>query len=484
MYSEPVMRPYAYRIDGRRTRVVAFMLLLALVAGSAVFFVPAAHALSNNYILSDEELFDGTAMSAARVQQFLALQGGYLAGYTVTDGTVTKRAADIIAEVSKTYDLNPKFFLTLLEKEMSLITDKSPTQRQLDYALGFGCPSTCSLAYKGFATQLNAAAKHIREDYIPALQHKGQYNGWGPGITKTTIDGISVTPANIATAVLYIYNPYVGKYGGGDQRWGANSLFQLLWNRWFVSKHPDGSLLQVIGEPGIWLIHNGKKSAFKSRIAFVANYSYSKVIKVTLDEIETYPDGPPIMFPEPSLVQMKSGGIYLIANGQKRPLASKAVLQQLGYLPEQIIRKVNDADVEFFTTGPKVTLDDLYPTGRLLQSKSNGGIVYVDATNVRHPIYSRAILKSQFNNQIATKATDQEINSYALGEPVKFRDGELIGTKTEKKIYVVSNGQRRWIQSLESFKELGFKLSNVIWTDDRSLSVLPLGEPLVDYNTN
>ncbi len=477
------MRTYARRNRRRKTHSAVFLMLITLIAGGIGSFGRPAVALSNNFILGDEELFSGTAMSAARVQQFLTLQGGYLASYTINDGTTTNRAADIIAEVSRTYDLNPKFFLTMLEKEMSLITDKSPTQRQLDYALSFGCPSTCSSAYKGFATQLRSAAARIREDYIPALQQKGQFNGWGPGITKTTVDGISVTPTNIATAVLYIYNPYVGKYGGGDQRWGANSLFQILWHKWFVSKHPDGSLLQVIGEPGIWLINNGRKSAFKSRIAFTANYSSAKVIKVTLDEIETYPDGPSILFPEPSLVQMrKGGGIYLIANGQKRSLASKEVLQQIGYLPEQIIRKVNDADVEFFPTGPKVTLEDLYPTGRLLQSKTNGGIVYVDSSNVRHAIFSRAILKSQFGSQIATKVTEGELASYAVGDPVKFRDGELIGSRTEKRIYVVSNGQRRWIQSLESFKELGFKLSNVIWTDDRSLEVQPVGEPLNDYN--
>lgn len=467
----------------RSLRWHAYVLLATLTLGVVGVFVHPVYAVSNNYIISDQELFDGNAMSADRIEQFLTLQGGALASYTLADGGKTVRAADVIARVSKQYNISPKFFLALLEKEMSLVSDPTPTQRQLDYAIGFGCPSTCSSAYKGFGTQLEAAAKRIRNDYLPALQQKGQYNGWGPGITKTTIDGIAVTPANIATAILYIYNPYVGKYGGGDPRWGANSLFQRLWMKWFVSKHPDGSLLQVIGEKGIWLIRNGQRSAFKSNIAFLANYSYDKVIKVTRDEIETYPEGAPILFPEPSLVQMKvGGGIFLIANGQKRPLASRQVLQQLGYLPEQIIRGAKASDVAFFPTGPAVTLNDLFPTGRLLKSKTTGGIVYVDAANIKHPIVSRDILKSQFNSQIAAKATDAEIAGYQLGDPVKFKDGELIGSKTDGKVFVVANGTRRWIPNLESFKELGFQTKNIIWTDDRSIAVQPLGDPLIDYN--
>lgn len=464
-----------------RRWIAAFVVVATMMAH--VLMPVQTQAIGNDFIISDADLIDGTSMSASRIQRFLATQGGFLATYTLDDGGATKRAADIIAEVSMHYRISPKFFLALLEKEMSLISDKAPSQRQLDYALGYGCPSTCSAAYKGFATQLRAAGKRIREDYLPALKEKGQFNGWGPGITKTTIDNIAVTPVNAATAVLYIYNPYVGKYGGGDPKWGANSLFQLLWIRWFVRKYPDGALLRVDGTDLVWLIRNGKRSLFKSKAAFLANYDSAKVITIDPDEIDTYEEGPPILYPEPSLIQMKTGGgVYLLSNGQKRPLESREVLRKLGYNPEEIIRGVNTADMASYPKGPNLTESDLFPTGRLVRSKETGGVAYIDSKNVKHAIHSREVVRSQFKGQLAQSVTEGELASYSIGEPVKFRDGELIASKIERRIYFISNGTRRLVPDMETFKELGFKMKNIIWTNDRSVQAHTIGLSLSDVN--
>ncbi len=91
--------------------------------------------------------------------------------------------------------------------------------------------------------------------------------------------------------MLYIYNPYVGRYGGGDPRYGANSLFLQLWTSWFTKRHPDGSLLRVAGDPGVWLIRNGQRSPFKSRAAFLANYDPSKVVDRSAIDIPTRRSG-------------------------------------------------------------------------------------------------------------------------------------------------------------------------------------------------
>lgn len=476
-------------MDRRRTRTLfrlqrilvvvwAFMLIT-----SALMPAGALQALSNNFILSDTDLLDANAMSAERIQRFLEARGSFLATYSLDDAGTTKRAADLLAEISSEYSLSPKFFLTMLQKEQSLMTDPSPSQNQLDYALGYGCPSTCSSAYKGFATQLRAAGKRIHDDYLPTLREKGQFNGWGPGIAKLTIDDILVTPANIATAVLYIYNPYVGKYGGGDQRYGANSLFQQLWLRWFVRKHPDGSLLRVRGEPGIWLIRDGKRSAFLSRSAFLGNYDPQKVIVVDRDEIETYDIGIPIRYPEPSLLQLRTGGIYLLANGMKRPLASRETLRVLGYNPEEIIRGVDASELEIYPKGDPITEQDAYPTGRLLQSEETGGIVSIGTDGKRHAIYSKEIYRSQFRNQRSQRTTEQELLSFPEGEPVKFRDGEIVASRTERKIYFISNGERRPIPDLEAFRGLGLRMKNLVWTNDRSIAAHALGETLSDVAT-
>lgn len=464
-------------------RLCASVLVVALVLAGLAAVPPTAAALSVHRIMSDSDFFDGDAMSATRIQSFLVRHGSFLAGFTVTEDGSQKRAADIIAEVSRRYRLSPKFFLTLLEKEQSLITDPTPSEHQLDYALGYGCPSSCSPTYRGFAKQLRSAAQRIREDYLPALELNRQFNGWGPGIPKLTIDDVLVTPANVATAVLYIYNPYVGKYGGGDERWGANSLFLLLWTKWFIRQHPDGTLLRVSHQPGIWLIRNGKRLPFTSRTAFFSNYDYSKVITVDRDEVETYELGPAIRYPEPSILQLTTGGVYLLANGVKRPLASKETLRVLGYNPEEIIRGVKESELEAYPKGPTITERDAFPTGRLLQSKSSGGIVFVDPDGVRHAIYSREIYRSQFRGQRPERVNDAVIAAFTEGDPVKFRDGEIVAARTERRVYFISNGERRPVPDGEVFQGLGFKFKNLVWTNDRSLNVHPLGAPLSDLTS-
>lgn len=464
-------------LAARRTLIIG--LCCSILVGT--FPVVSGSAASNNHIISDHDLLDQSSMNAQRVQSFLEHQGGALATYRTEDRGETKTAAQIIVDVSNEVGINPKFFLTMLEKEQGLIRDPSPSQHNLDYALGYGCPSTCSSAYRGFGTQLRSAGARIRDDYLPALNDRGQFNGWGPGITKVTIDGIEVTPANIATAVLYIYNPYVGKYGGGDQRWGANSLFQRLWNQWFVKRHPDGALLRVKNTPGIWLIRNSRRSAFTSRAAFAVNYDAEKVIVVDRDEMANYEIGPPIKFPEPSIIQVKEGGgVYLLANGTKRPISSRETLRMLGYNPEEIIRGVKSKDLEPYPKGQSITENDAYPNGRLLRSKQTGGIVYVDSQNTRHPIFSREIYRSQFRGQTSIPVDGTTIDALPLGDPVLFRDGELIGTKVDGRIYFVSNGQRRPIPSPQVFRQLGFKTKNIIWTSDRAIAIHPVGEPLSD----
>ncbi|MBI4092749.1 MAG: hypothetical protein HY420_02370 [Candidatus Kerfeldbacteria bacterium] len=468
--------------------VIAMLTLLAFVTLPMIrplLVVPVVSAASpNDFILSDADIFDVKAMSVERVRSFLQRQDGFLADYTISDNGTTKSAAELIVEVGQEFGLSPKFFLTLLQKEQSLVTDPSPSQNQLDYALGYGCPSSCSPAYRGFATQLRAAAKRIRDDYLPALQSSGQFNGWGPGIAKQTVDSVVVTPANIATAVLYIYNPYVGNRGGGDPRYGGNSLFRFLWQKWFVRKYPNGSLLRVQGQSGIWLIRDGQRSAFRSKAAFLANYDYAKVIVVDRGAIATYDVGPPILYPEPSLLQVQNGGVYLLSNGMKRPIASRKVLRLIGYNPEEIIRGVDEADLSGYPKGPPITEADVFPEGRLVRSQTTGAVFFIDSANVKHIAHSKEIYRSRFRYQRSEPVSDDFLQALPAGEPMKFRDGELIASRTDRKVYFVSNGARRYIPDIESFRELGFKTKNIIFTNDRAIAAQPLGEPLSDVTVN
>lgn len=438
----------------------------------------AAFTFHKDYLLSNPDLTDSSAMNVSRIDYFLQSSNGALKSVTDNDGTgAIKSASQLIAETSVRYALSPKFFLALIEKESGLVKSRQTASHDLiDFALGYGCPdgSGCSELYRGFARQLDAAGNRIRNGYLTDLATRGvTISGWGVGLTKRTSDGIDVTPQNEATASLYTYNPWVGAYGGGDPRWGGNSLFAKIWQEWFTLVYPDGSLLRVSGENGIWLIRQGQRHPFHSRAAFMSSFDLNHVTDVERFQLEAYPLGTAIKYPEFSLLQAPSGGVYLLANGYKRAIMSRETFRQLGFNPEELIR-VSWDELSLYPDGDKIDETSVYPTGTLLQSQESGGIYYIE-NGVRHSIWSREILRNRYRYRKWTVTGQAEIDRYQAGDPVKFKDGEIVTSPTAGGVYLISNGEKRPIPSLGIFNQLGLKWANLIRTSDAALNIHPTG---------
>ncbi len=168
------------------------------------------------------------------------LQGKTIAG-------ASKSAAEIIADVSQTYSINPQVLLVLLEKEQRLISDDWPWQIQYRSATGYGCPDTapCDSEYYGFYNQVKNAASQFRRyadnpnnyNYVPGQNNNIRFN------PNASCGSSTVFIQNQATATLYNYTPYQPNqsalnnlYGTGDNC-GAygNRNFWRLFNDWFGS---------------------------------------------------------------------------------------------------------------------------------------------------------------------------------------------------------------------------------------------------------
>ncbi len=456
------------------------------------FIMPApllAAVCHPNNLLSDEDLLNYQSMSKDRIQKFLESKTGVLDTYATSVFGVNKSAAQIIYDVAQMYKINPKYLLVRLEVEQGLISDSTPTQNQIDYAAGFGCPdgTGCSSTYKGFSIQVMWAAKIFLnaeldsygnpKGYITRIRKLGRtISGWGPFITKNTLDGIAVTPENAATAALYTYTPWVGKYGGGDLRWGGSSLVWKKWTDWFGKVYPDGSLLQVAGQPAVYLIKNGRKRAFWSKSAFLANYNPRNILTVSQNDIDAYEDGPPIKFPEYSLLQGPDEKTYLIAFNEKHLIESESVFRKIGYNPEEVI-PVESGDLKSYPTGYSISMNSVYPTGVLLQSKKTGAVSYVK-NGTRHGIVSREILLSNFPKPNLIRVDDSEIQQYQPGEPLRFKDGTLITSPESHAVFVVSNGKRKRIASADVFNQLGYKWDNIVTTTDFAVRIHPSSRAL------
>ena len=322
----------------------------------------------------------------AQVQNFLTSKGSYLATYVDPNLRITP--AQAIYDSARLHRINPKYILVLLQKEQSLIENDSPGQNQLDWATGYGICDSCKKTdakvqkYKGLVNQVDWGTGGTRYYLDNPNEFKYQTG------QTFTIDNQKITIANDATRALYIYTPHLH----------GNKNFYNIWQNWFSTSYFEGSLLQDSKDGGIYLIRDGKKHPFLSKSAFLSRYpSFDRVIPVNPSELDSYPLGNAIEHSNYSLLQIPTGGIYLLDDDTLRPIASKKAFRLLGYNPEEIIH-VKSKDIFSYKIGKAITETSIYPTGALLQDNSTGGVYFVQ-NGIKQPILDRELINLYYKNK-------------------------------------------------------------------------------------
>lgn len=166
---------------------------------------------------------------------------------SVPDGALS--AAQIIHDVSTTFNINPKVLLVTLKKEASLnlIGDDWPMLWQYRTAMGYGCPDTapCDEQYYGFYNQMYNAARQFRlyANYPASYRYKAYQTNYVQFNPNAACSGTHVYVENQSTAGLYSYTPYQPNaaalnnlYGTGDNCSAyGNRNFWRIYNDWFGS---------------------------------------------------------------------------------------------------------------------------------------------------------------------------------------------------------------------------------------------------------
>ncbi|MBI5370237.1 hypothetical protein HZA85_03555 [Candidatus Uhrbacteria bacterium] len=459
---------------GFAKRVISSFLLASTLAFPQGLFAQSLpdqplDSFDPNFIISDQDMLD--TASTKKDDLALLLSRGSLAQYFGPDvNGITRSAVDIIWNAAQTFGINPRFLLVLLQREQSLVEDPQPSQDQFDWAMGYGVCDDCAksdprlLKFKGFGKQVYYAAQRIREAFLADLETRGYTEtGVGPG-REAIIDQTLVVPVNHATAVLYSYTPHLH----------GNANFARIWQRWFNSTFLSGALLQDQGTGGIWLIQNSKRRPITSRTAFFSRFNPDQVISTSSQTINQYDLGAPIRFPNFSLLRSPHGTVYLIDGDTRRGFKSQEALRALGFSSDEIVDVPWD-DLNVYTEGTPIDVASVYPQGVLLQDKSTGGVFFVQ-DGLKHPIMSREILQTQFANRVIVTVASSHIATYTTGDPVLFPDGTLVAALDSPDVFVVENGMRRHITDEATFASYGWKWSQVVWTNERSVLLEPLGK--------
>ena len=493
--------------------------------------VKAQSDFNPNRIIEDNVLLNTKSMTPQDIQSFLASRNSFLANY-VTEAAYgeTKSAAQIIYDAANNnYDcdgvtlnenpteaermikckrittVNPQFLIMLLQKEQSLIQNPSPSQKALDEATGYGCPTGgyCNPYWKGFGKQVNSAALQ----FLAYMENPNRYNfkvgstyiakdkfSMLKSVSATINDGTyntivtspnftTVTIENQATAALYTYTPHV--YNGNynvhrlmnlyfpDNNSVTNNNNNIKPVVTFRRTFPNGSILKAENKPEVWLIESGKKRHFTSWAAFISRFRPEQIVIATEAEINYYPLGAEIKFPNYALVQTPNKNIYLLVDREKRPFESLDVYKKIGFNPEEL-EQATEEELAGFILGKTITAASTYITGALFQNSTSGEIFFVE-NGTKH-LVDKALIGTKYIDRQIIKKTAKDLAALTTGNPILLNEGSLVMTANFPKIYLISDGKKRPFATNESFKALGYDEKNVIVVSSQFLYQYPMGE--------
>lgn len=430
------------------------------------------------FILSDQQLSDVNSMSLDEIVAFLNSKTGIiptLVAYDPHDGLL-KTVPMIIYDASQKFQVNPQVILAKLQKEQGLITNPKPKETQLEFALGYGACDSCKLRaakdpeaqriidkYGGIEKQIYNAAEFLR--YILDKPNALSYH---PGKVYT-IDGKEVLVKNAATSALYNYTPHIQ----------GNKLFWKIYTSWFGSaiNYPDGSLLQSVDDPAVWLIKNNTRYLFSSMQSLTTRYNAKRVLAVRSEDIEQYDRGPDITYPAFYVVRDEQNDIYLILQEQKRKIADQATLMKLGFKPDEIVDVLSN-ELAYFTDGLEINSASLTPLGSLLQDPETFGIYFVQ-DGIKYPLIAPELLTLNFENPKVRKSTVEELAQYEKSHPLYLAPGLLVKTPTDPKVYLsAGNGFLRHIDSEATFYRLGYKFTDIRDISESLMAVHTITEPV------
>ena len=217
----------------------------------------SATTFDKNNVLDDATFRDARAVDTAEIQRFLEktpFKDFFLLRTTSPLATYRdggKLASEILSATAAKYALNPIELLVAIEAEQSLVSATALDGDAAKLAFRCGCPDgdECKLdpsLYIGFTKQAECYGATMRAAMDAQKAGNATKTGWKRGAARIADDQahkILVTPANMATAALYSYTPFVGKGGGGDATLGGVSKHWELFNRF-------GKALSYQGPPG------------------------------------------------------------------------------------------------------------------------------------------------------------------------------------------------------------------------------------------
>lgn len=121
--------------------------------------------------------------------------------------------------------------------------------------------------------------------------------------------------------------------------------------------YPTGALVQNTKTGGVYFVINSVKYPIWNKIIMEINYPNKKIVPSTPEELAKYENGAPVKLKDGELIKSpNSPVVYVISNGEKRPIANEKTFLGLGYKWVDI-KEVNDKVMEIHLGGKEINID-------------------------------------------------------------------------------------------------------------------------------
>lgn len=230
---------------------------------------------------------------------------------------------------------------------------------------------------------------------------------------------------------------------------------------------PNGILLKATNNPKVYYIDNGQKRPIESPNMLRSQFRWDDLVVTTQAEIDALPNGPQMTYRDGSLLS-NGGSVYVISDGQRLPIDSPSTFLQKGYKWSNVIA-VSDAELAPQPQGPGLTTASKHPNGSLLVKP--GGEVYVIKNGQRRYIPSPLIFQARYRWESLIEVSEAYLNTYPQGANEFYPDGLLISSATG--VFMMQNNVRQPITSPAVFESYGLNWGQVKRATDFELSIIP-----------
>lgn len=116
-----------------------------------------------------------------------------------------------------------------------------------------------------------------------------------------------------------------------------------------------------------------------------------------------------------------------------------------------------------------------YPSGVFIHTEK--GYFYIVSPDKRFRIITQRVLNS-WSPQVVIETTEVAVKKYRIAAKMKFRNGSLLYSQSDGKMYLVSNNKLRHIVNPDVLPRLARTRSEAVWVSQDEINLHEKGEVL------